>query len=405
MDLKEKVKQLPDGYGVYIMKSRSGETLYVGKATSLRKRVSSYFLSGVSIKTGALVENIADIEYVECNSEEQALILEAALIKEKKPKYNIALRDDKSYPYVEITAEEFPRVFISRPKKDTKSTLLGPYPKTGVLRSTLKLVRRIFSYCSCKGKVKRQCLYCHLKLCPAPFAGKISAPQYRENIKGIIRILKGEREELIRTLSEKMEKLSAEHRFEEAAGLRDKISTVRSLYQGKGPTHELLVLKDTLKLPTIPLYIEAIDISSLAGNEATGSVVVFHNGIADKDSYRRYRIKEVSGIDDYACIAEVVRRRYRRLKEENRPLPDLVIIDGGLGHVQRAQEVLSRLAIDVPLVGIAKRDEEIWFPDREEALRIPKNNPALWLIQRLRDEAHRFARKYHLVLRDKKFIR
>jgi excinuclease ABC subunit C len=405
MGIKEKVKQLPDTYGVYIMKSKTGQTLYVGKATSLRKRVSSYFLSGVSAKTGALAENIADIEYVECTSEEQALILEAALIKEKKPKYNIALRDDKSYPYVEITADEFPRVFISRPKLRTKSTLLGPYPKIGVLRSTLKLVRRIFPYCSCKGTPKRQCLYCHLKLCPAPFAGKISAPQYRENIKGIVRILKGEREELIRTLSERMASLSSEHRFEEAALLRDKISIVRSLYQGKGPTHELLALRDILKLPAIPLYIEAIDISSLAGKEATGSVVVFRNGIADNNSYRRYRIKEVSGIDDYACIAEVVRRRYRHLKEEIKPLPDLVIIDGGLGHVQRAKEELTHLTINVPLIGIAKRDEEIWFAHRAEPLVIAKNNPALKLIQRLRDEAHRFARKYHLLLRDKKFIK
>ncbi|MDD5195023.1 MAG: excinuclease ABC subunit UvrC [Candidatus Omnitrophica bacterium] len=404
MDIKAKIKQLPDTYGVYIMKSKSGQTLYVGKATSLRKRVSSYFLSGVSPKTWALVANIADIEHIECTSEEQALILEAALIKERKPKYNIALRDDKSYPYVEITNEKFPRVFISRPKKETKSMLLGPYPKAGVLRSTLKLVRRIFPYCSCKGVVRRQCLFCHLKLCPAPFAGKISATDYHENIKGIIRILKGERQELIRNLTERMQRLSAECRFEEAALLRDKISTVSNLYQGRSLTHELLALRDVLDLPSIPLYIEAIDISSLAGKEATGSVVVFRNGTADKDSYRRYRIKEVSGIDDYACMAEVVQRRYRRLKRENKPLPDLIIIDGGRSHAQRAKEELNKLAIGVPLIGIAKRDEEIWFPHREKPLIIARSNSALQLIQRLRDEAHRFARKYHLLLREKKII-
>jgi len=404
MDIKEKIKNLPLNYGVYIMKSKEGVVLYVGKASSLRKRVSSYFLKNVSLKTGSLMSHVADIDYIECDSEEQALVLEAALIKEKKPKYNISLRDDKSYPFVEITQEQFPRVFITRKRTNKKSLYFGPYPDVGTLRSVLNMIRRIFPYCSCKCFKNTECLYSHIKLCPAPCAGKISEALYKENIEGIKGVLKGEREELTAALRAKMRKLSQGKKYEEAAAIRDKIIALENLYKGKTLTHELITLKESLNLASLPLNIEAIDISSLSGTNATGSVVVFKNAIADKNSYRRYRIKEVFQTDDYAMIAEVVRRRYRRLLDEKRNLPELIIIDGGLGHVQAAKMELDKLHLKTPVIGIAKRNEEIWFAGRPKPLVMPKSSAALHLIQRLRDEAHRFARKYHLLLRKKKTI-
>jgi len=403
--LKEKIKKLPLSPGVYIMKSKKGEILYVGKASSLRKRVTSYFGPGRSRKTEVLVDKIADIDFIECESEAQALILEASLIKEKMPKYNIALRDDKSYPYIEITKEKFPRLKVSRPKGKTKSMLFGPYPKAGLLKPALKMIRRIFPYCSCKRFPKNACLFYHLNLCPGPCIGAISEAQYLENIKAISKILRGERKELIEDLKHKMDKLAKQKKFEEAGALRDKILAIQNLYHGRGKMHELLFLKDMLGLVNPPLVIEAIDISSLGTEVAAGSVVVFRNAIADKNSYRRYRIKEIESRDDYAMIAEVVRRRYSRLLVEKKKLPDLILIDGGKGHVERAKTELDKLGISVPVIGIAKRNEELWFPKagiKKEKLVIPKDNPGLHLIQRIRDEAHRFAHKYHLLRRKKK---
>ena len=400
--LRDKVKTLPLSPGIYIMKSDKGKILYVGKASSLRSRVRSYFLRDQPPKTKALMESVADIEYVECDTEAQALILEAALIKEKKPKFNISLRDDKSYPYIEITNEEFPRVFISRPKEKTKSILFGPYMNAKLLRPALEMIRKIFPYCSCKGRRKKGCLYLHLKLCPGPCQSRLCKKEYKENIDSIKKILKGQRKQLIAQLDKKMRSLSVQERYEDAARLRDKILALENLYQGRAKEHELAALKKVLNLPTMPLIIEAMDISNLRGTEATGSVVVFRNGTSDKNSYRRYKIKEVKGIDDYAMIAEVTRRRYSRIKKEGHSFADLIIIDGGKGHVQTAKDVLDTLGMFLPLIGIAKRNEEVWFADRDNPLIIPKDSVALHLIQRIRDEAHRFARNYHLLRRSKK---
>jgi excinuclease ABC subunit C len=387
------------------MKSKEDEVLYIGKASSLRKRVSSYFLKRVYFKTKFLLEKVTDIDYIECSSPEQALILEAALIKEKKPKYNIALRDDKSYPYIEITKEDFPRVSISRPKRTTRSLLFGPYPKAKLIKPALKLIRRTFSYRSCRNMPKSACLFYYLNLCPAPCVGKVSLSAYQENITAISKILKGERKELIADLENKMQTLSRRQRFEEASLARDKLLSLYNLYQGKAAEHELISLKKILQLSNLPLVIEAIDISSLGGRDVTGSVVVFKDAAADKSNYRRYRISPANSSDDYAAIREVVRRRYRRLIKEHKKMPDLIIIDGGSGHTQGAKKELDKLGlISIPLIGIAKQNEEIWRPQVKEPLVIAKNDIALHLIQRIRDEAHRFARKYHLLLRKKKAI-
>jgi len=396
MDIEKKIKHFPETPGVYIMKSSRGKVLYVGKAISLRSRLRSYVAKNASVKTSVLMQDVADVDYISCQSPEQALILEAALIKEKKPKYNISLRDNKSYPYIEVTKETFPRIFVSRPKTKTASMLFGPYPKVGPLKAALKMIRKIFPYCSCRRRPKTPCLYYHLSLCPAPCARKVNARQYCENINNICRILKGERRRLIRQLQRQMQQLSRLRRFEEAAHVRDKLQAIESLYSGKPAEHEILSLKETLGLEKMPLLIEAIDISSLGAHDAVGSLVVFKDGVADKSSYRRFRIKEVSGIDDYAMIAEVVNRRYRRLLREKRQLPDLIIVDGGKGHVQKAQQVLEAQAAKVMVIGIAKEHEEIWFPHKTQPLRIARDRPCLHLIQRIRDEAHRFAHAYQL---------
>ena len=405
MGIKEKVKKLPQGPGVYIMKSKRGKAIYVGKASSLRKRASSYFSKAVDLKTDSLLKNVDDIDYIECESSEQALILEAALIKEKKPKYNISLRDNKSYPYIEITKEKFPRIFISRPKAKNKNLLFGPYPQAKTLVSALALIRRVFPYCSCKRMPKEACLFFHLKLCPAPCIGKISLSAYKNNIQSICRLLKGQRRELVSELTAKMKKLAAGKKFEGAASLRDKLLAIDSLYRGKPKAHEIIALKEILSLPGLPLHIEAIDISSLGRSDCVGSVVVFRDGVPDKNSYRRFRIRTARKRDDYDMIAEVIRRRYSRLIKENSPLPDLIIVDGGKGHLLRAHKESEALGVSIPLIGIAKKNEEIWTVSKKKALTISRSNPGLHLIQRARDEAHRFAHAYGLVRRRKRIIK
>lgn len=404
MDIREKVKKIPAVAGVYIMKSKRGEVLYVGKASSLKKRINSYFSNRGSVKIDNLLEKVANIDYIECNSPEQALILEAALIKEKKPKYNIALRDNKSYPYLEITREKFPRLTISRPRVKTKNILIGPYPRVKVLKDALSLIRKIFPYRSCKTMSKNACLFFHLKLCPAPCIKKISSRSYKNNVESICKILRGERKKLVNGLKNKMNKLAAKRNFEEAAKIRDKLLAIEGLYEGKPKEHELISLKEMLGLPALPLVIEAIDISSLGSSNSVGSLVTFKDGIPDKNNYRRFLIREIKSRDDYAMIAEVVRRRYSRLIREKKALPDLTIIDGGKAHAQRARKELDSLGLKIPIIGIAKRNEEIWFPHKEKPLIIPKDSPCLHLIQRVRDEAHRFAHAYQLIRRRKTLI-
>lgn len=399
---KSALKGLPKTSGIYIMKSKKGDILYVGKASSLKKRLSSYYRANKSFKTASLMEKVSSIDCIECESPEQALILEAALIKEKKPKYNIALRDSKSYPYIEINKEKYPRIVITRAKKVKGNVYFGPYPGVKILKDALNSIRKIFPYRTCSVLPQKACLFFHLKLCPAPCVQKISSSEYLSGIENICKILKGERKNLIEDLTNNMKKLADKKYFEEAAVLRDKLLAIDVLYTGRPKVHEILALKDILKLSSLPLTIEAIDISSFGEYDSAGSVVVFKDAVPDKRSYRRFLIKTVKKIDDYSMIAEIVKRRYGRLKKEKKPLPNLVVIDGGKGHVHRAKEELELLGVKIDLIGIAKKNEEIWFPDSFKPLIIPKDNPCLHLIQRLRDEAHRFARKYHLLLRDKK---
>lgn len=406
MDIKDKIKKLPDSCGVYLMKSKEGRILYVGKAASLKKRVASYFSPNLSEKNRLLAEKIKKIDFIKCENPQQALILEAALIKEKKPKYNIALKDNKSYPYLEITQEKYPRVFISRPFEKRGSFFFGPYTDVNLLKEALKAIRRIFPFCSCKSKRglavgKKVCLYYHLALCSGPCAGKVTVVEYNDGIKAIKKILKGKRPELLSFYRKKMKVLASQKKFEKAAKLRDKIYALENIYRQKPKLHQLIILKESLGLPRLPLLIEAIDTSALGRKDATGSVVVFKDAIPNKDAYRRFLIKGFKLNDDYKRIEEVVSRRYRRLVKEKKQLPDLVLIDGGKGHLSGAKRVLDKLGLNIPLVGLAKKKEEVWLPGKSKPENISEESPALRFLQRIRDEAHRFAHSYHVLRRRK----
>ena len=408
--LKEKLSALPDAPGVYIFKDHHGNILYIGKAKSLKKRARSYFTRFLSAKTQALVSKIKDIEHIRSSSESQAQILEAALVKEKQPPYNIDLKDDKSFPLIKISREEFPLVSICRAKmqKEKDAALYyGPYTNVKLLRQALKSLRRVFAFRSCRILPRQACLYWRLNLCPGPCLGKITPERYAETIKEIRMFLESRNEELLDRLYAKMKQAAADKDFEAAAVARDQINSLSSILEAadkSGRINELEALQDLLKLKALPRRIEAFDISNISGVQATGSMVSFLKGGPDKNNYRRFRIKTVNCIDDYAMLREVVERRYSRLIEEKAALPDLILIDGGKAHLAAALGVIKDLRLDIPLAAIAKDRENIYLPGRNEPIRLKEGAAALNLIRRVRDEAHRFAIKYHHLLRKKKII-
>ncbi|MCX5703911.1 MAG: GIY-YIG nuclease family protein [Candidatus Omnitrophica bacterium] len=405
--LKDKIAELPDSAGVYIFKDSQGEIIYIGKAKSLKSRVSSYLGRDLSSKTVALMSNVSDMEYRLTPGESLALLLEASLVHQYQPKYNVSLRDDKSFPSVKITHEEFPAVYITRKKEADGAGYLGPYTDVKLLRQALKIIRRSFPFRSCRSLPREACLYYRLKLCPAPCVAKINREGYAKIIENISLVLKGKTADLIKRLSEELVLRSKVQAFEEAAKIRDQIYALGSIGQsqtGFSSQFELEDLKTFLKLKQLPERIEAFDISNIYGKEATGSMVSFYRALPDKDNYRRFRIKTVSAIDDYKMLGEVIQRRYSRAIKEKLPLPDLVLIDGGRGHLLTTQKKLKELGIKIPLAGIAKKKENIYILGKPGPLRFKSDTPALNLIRRIRDEAHRFAVAYHHILRRKKII-
>jgi excinuclease ABC subunit C len=406
--LKEKILSAPQAPGVYLMRDRQGTVLYVGKANSLKKRLISYLGQDLSTKTMALMDKVAAIEFRRTSNEMLALLLESQLIHEFKPKYNISLKDDKSFPVVEISAEEFPAVRITRKKNNAASRYLGPYTNVKLLKSALKIIRLNFSYRSCRCLPKQSCIYHRINLCPAPCAGKISPQEYQRRIDDIVLILEGKVDLLIRKLTKSMQESALAGDFESAARKRDQITALSGISAAPGDSsykNELSDLRDRLGLKQIPARIEGFDISNLAGKQAVGSMVSFYNGSPDKNNYRRFRIKSVTGIDDYKMLAEVLRRRYTRLLREKSGLPDLILIDGGKGHLLTVSGELAALDLHVPLIGIAKEKENIYGLQEEKAriIALPEG-PGLNLIRRVRDEAHRFALAYHHLLRRKSLI-
>lgn len=406
MDIKEKIKNLPDSPGVYLMKDKTGAILYAGKASSLKKRVSSYFQKPPAGKITALLSRVSNIDYVQTTSSAQALLLENSLIKRYKPYYNAALKDDKSYPFVKImTKTDYPYLLITRGKKEKHARYFGPYTNVKLLKSAIKSIRAIFPFRSCRRLPAKPCLYLHLKLCPGMCVKKVDIHLYRENIKQLELFLKGRHKELLRQLFQKMHQASERQQFEQAAILRNRANCLSAIIaQTKEEKVENLILElqKALGLPQAPSRIEAFDISEIAGEGLSGAMVSFLGGWPDKQHYRKFRIKTVKGIDDYAMMVEVLRRRYGLKRSSNMPpLPDLVMIDGGKGHLSLARKELNSLGLArLPVIALAKRLETIYGPSGG-ALNLPKDSKLLHLLQRIRDEAHRFAVSYHHKLRRK----
>lgn len=405
--LKKIVASAPDAAGVYLMKDKQGDVLYIGKAKSLKKRLTSYMTRDLAGKTIVLMSNVYDIEWKLTPTESLALLLEANLVHKYKPKYNVSLRDDKSFPMVKITHEDYPAICITRKKEDDGARYFGPYTSAGLLRGALKIIRKHFPYRSCKQLPSEACMYYRIGLSPAPCIGKINKKEYAKTIKNISLILEGRADTLIKKLSKEMKQYSKAQKFEQAAKMRDQINALGALaetHAGSANQNELEDLKSLLDLNKLPERIEAFDISNISGKEATGSMVSFYRGIADKNNYRRFRIKTIEGIDDYKMLAEVVRRRYSRLIAEKLPLPDLVLIDGGRSHLLVAQRQISNLGLDLPIMSIAKDRENIYIKNRATPINFKSDTQALNLIRRIRNEAHRFAISYHHVLRRKKIL-
>ena len=527
-----KLPHLPDGPGVYLWKGRDGTTLYVGKAKRLRSRVRSYFSDDQlgSVKTSHLVRLISDIETIVVPTEAHALILEANLIKEYQPRFNIALRDDKSYPYIKVTVQEpFPRVFVTRRLEDDGAKYFGPYTDVGAMRRALNVVKKIFTVRSCNYDMpaqmpERPCLDYYIKRCKAPCILAQTQQDYRAMIDEVVLFLSGRPEEVVKRVEERMELASEQLDFERAAELRDVMQhlermeeptivmevegadrdvigyardgddacvTVLRVRSGKllsreqrfltnidgeedgdvmtmflagsyvgmqekarqlllpfdfpdrelieqslpdtriqipqrGPRRELIGLAEQnarhlleelklasseaeeragdpvyelgreLGLQRLPRSLVCFDISTAQGTDTVGSCVWFENGRPRRAEYRKFRVKTVEGSDDFASMNEVVRRYFERRKTDEKPLPDLIVVDGGKGQLSAAQAALVELGLaDRPLISLAKREEEIFVWGREEPLRLSRRSPGLRLLQQARDEAHRFAVTYN----------
>jgi len=398
---------MPDSPGVYLMKDAAGKVIYVGKAKSLRKRLMTYLGRGLSTKTLIQMRSVSDIEVRLCPTEALALLLEAALIHKYLPKYNVSLRDDKSFPLIKVTGEDFPAVYVTRKKNVDASRYLGPYTSANLLREALKIIRRSFSFRTCRKMPHKACLYYRVKLCPGPCIGKISKEDYSGRIEDIMMILEGKTDNLIKKLTAAMNSFSAAKEFEKAAKVRDQVSALSALSSIRPEftsSDEMQDLKELLRLPKLPERIECFDIANISGKEATGSMVSFWRGLPDKDNYRRFKIRTVDSVDDYAMMQEVVRRRYSRVLEQKLPKPDLILIDGGKGHLMTAAKVLLDFALPIPLASIAKEEENIYVLGLPNPIQLRSDTPALNLIRRIRDEAHRFAQKYHHLLHRKKIM-
>jgi excinuclease ABC subunit C len=410
MGIEKKLRKLPPSPGVYLFFGKKRDLLYIGKAANLRKRAASYFRKRYHPpRTRALVRQIKDLDYITTGSETEALIYEANLIKEKKPRYNVELKDDKSYPFLKLTVnEKFPRLFMVRGRKKDGAIYYGPYTNVGLLKKALSIIRRIFLLRSCKVLPKKVCLKAYIKGCLAPCGGGVSGKEYGKTVNEVKLFLEGKKGDLLKKISSEMRRASKELDYEKALSLREKIEALSAMWKGRKPPpaldKDIRRLKEVLGLSVNPGRIEAFDISNIHGKEAVGSMVSFFSGKPQKDEYRRFRIKGVSGIDDYDMIREVIRRRFTRILKEAGHFPNLILIDGGLGHLNAARSELNKIGpLRIPVISIAKAEEKIYAEGKAGPLKLSKRDPALKLIMRIRDEAHRFAISYHKLLRSKAF--
>lgn len=430
--LCEKAKTLPKVPGVYLMKDDKGRVIYVGKSATLRDRVCSYFQNSTKLefKKSGLLDEVVDFEVIECESEVEALLSENRLIKDIQPKYNARLLDDKTYPYLMVTTDdEYPGVYVTREPRTKGVKLYGPFTSVHSLKDAVVRLQRAFKFRTCHLEILeaddskrffRPCLLYAIKQCTAPCADKIPRDTYGEDIKRLVRFLDGERKTILRDLERDMNQASKDLQFERAARIRDELKALQTLGQRarKGeqeywqpevfvsnPQEGVTALQTALGLAEPPRILEAIDIAHLQGGETVGSKVTFIDGVPFKNAYRRYKIKHELGNNDYVSIQEVVSRRYREAGANNELYPDVILIDGGLGQLHAALGVFKEMDVKPPMViSLAKKEELVYVQARSEPLRLPRNNPALRMLQYIRDEAHRFAQHYHHILRRKSQI-
>ena len=432
--VRKKIKDFPSGPGLYFMKGPSDQVLYIGKAKNLRSRVGSYFqqrmdpIATRGPKIAEMLNKVENVDFLETSSEVEAVLAEARLIKDIRPPYNTDMVDDKTFPYLEITtSEDYPGVYITRKPQPHGTRLFGPFTSAKDLRDVLVILQKIFRFRTCKLDIHeddrkrrffRPCLLYSIKQCTAPCAARIDRREYKKVMTDLVRFLRSKRSTVLRRLKKQMEEASQALQYEKAAMYRDRIRLIERLDQrgtpdenvqpevfAGDPTEALVQLRDILQTTEPVRIIEGIDVANIAGAEAVGSLVKFIDGKPFKSGYRRFKIKTVKGIDDYAMIAEVVKRRYKYALRGEELWPDLVLIDGGLGHLRAAQKVLRELkAPDVKIASIAKREEEIYLQGHKTPLRLPARSPVRKLLQYVRDEAHRFAQHYHHILRSKKML-
>lgn len=427
MKISEKVKvklsDLPDAPGCYIMRNRKGSIIYVGKAKSLRKRVQSYFRDANFRQSGpkhrSLVNSIYDLDYIVLKSEAEALLTESRLIKEYKPKYNIDFKDDKRF--ILIKAEKYktyPTISLARIRKNDNAEYFGPFVSGAAAKATRDFIEKRFGIRRCSPAIPDANTYKHcmndiIRHCSAPCINKVSVEQYRELFEEACAFLRGERPAIMNDLRDEMMNLAKKHEFEQAAAVRDTYIHLQKVIKQRGrivadpnmrkkdALQGLKELQNALELPTEPRVIEGFDISNIMGIFAVSSMVVSVNGLPAKNRYRRFRIKTVEGIDDPAMIGEAVFRRYSRLKKEGGTMPDLIMIDGGITQLGSAIAKIKELDLNIPVISLAKRYEEVYFDPKLPPYVFDTNSNALKVLQRLRDEAHRFAITYHRKLREK----
>jgi len=424
----EKVRTFPQTPGVYLMKDAAGVVLYIGKAKNLRSRASHYFLAEAAVdpRTRELVKFIADIDFLPCDSEVDALLKEARLVKDIRPKFNKDLKDGKSFPYLQIrTREEFPRVEITRTPRRKGVKLFGPFTSKTNLKSAVNVLQKVLQFRTCGLDIKtddnrwrwfRPCLLHSIRQCTAPCNLRVTKDDYRKQIRKLLMVLEGKTERLIRVMTKQMMEASAAMQFEKAARLRDEIAALGKL-ELRGdvknndqpevfpmdPKKGVRGLQKVLGLAHPPRTIEGMDIAHLSGDDTVASLVSFLDGLPFKEGYRRFKIRTVQGVDDFASMREVVSRRFRPKPDEESVFPDLLLIDGGKGQLNAAMDAFRMMGVTPPtVISLAKQEEEIFRPGESESIKLSKHSAALRLLQYVRDESHRFAQHYHHTLRKKK---
>jgi excinuclease ABC subunit C len=444
--LQKKLRDVPHKPGVYLIRDRFGKIIYVGKARDLRRRLANYFTPSsrnrVDLKTRALIDSAEDYEWHLVKSDAEAVLYEGKLIKEWRPKYNISFRDDKRFLLVRVQMNDpMPRFELTRLRREDGARYFGPFANAAALRSTLQAVKKQFGLRSCRPlepteRDFKHCLDHIIKNCSAPCVARISREEYRQRVEEACGVLEGKSRDLVSSIESEMEKAAEKLDFEKAASLRNLLHDLRetskpmkrftrtSLPSGINPQEDVVELRDALGLTQAPRTMECFDISNISDNHIVASMVRFRDGVPERESYRRYRITSTKGQDDFASMAEVIRRRYRRLLSEaakfvpeiadsqempaenlsrnlgaSNPLPDLIIVDGGKGQLGMACRELQTLGLhDQQIIGLAKEFEEIYRPGESVSIRLDKNSGALRLLQRIRDEAHRVANGYNELL-------